>query len=67
MYKDVLRSIEGIEVFPVIGIIIFFTFFTAWLIYAFSMKKEQVNALSSLPLELDSDAHKNELTNESNV
>ncbi|ANQ51126.1 cbb3-type cytochrome c oxidase subunit 3 [Flammeovirga yaeyamensis] len=63
MYKDVLRSIEDVEIFPVIGILIFFTFFVAWSIYAFSMKKDEVAELSSMPLDLDEDTENNS-TNE---
>ncbi|NLR89785.1 MULTISPECIES: hypothetical protein [Flammeovirga] len=64
MYKDVLRSIEDIEIFPVIGFIIFFTFFIAWSVYAFRMKKESIAELSSLPLDLDDDTENNNSTNE---
>lgn len=55
MYKDVLRSIEGIELFPVIGIVIFFTFFMAWVIYVVKMKNSHIDELSAMPLEFDSD------------
>lgn len=63
MYKDVLRSIEGIDIFPVIGFLIFFTFFLAWSLYAFKMKKETVSEISSLPLDLE-DETENNSTNE---
>ncbi|PWJ41008.1 CcoQ/FixQ family Cbb3-type cytochrome c oxidase assembly chaperone [Sediminitomix flava] len=55
MYKDVLRSIEGVDIYPVIGIIIFFTFFLAWLFYVIKMKKESVDSYSMLPLDLEQD------------
>ncbi|AZQ60841.1 cbb3-type cytochrome c oxidase subunit 3 [Flammeovirga pectinis] len=63
MYKDVLRSIEGVDIFPVIGFIIFFTFFLTWSLYAFKMKKETVTEISSLPLDLEEETENNS-TNE---
>jgi cytochrome c oxidase cbb3-type subunit 3 len=50
MYKAILENISGIEIWPVIGLIIFFTFFTGVLIWAFRMKKEDVNHMANLPL-----------------
>lgn len=51
MYKDVLRSIEGIEIFPVISFIIFFFFFLGLLLYVFSMKKNWLKEMENMPLE----------------
>jgi cbb3-type cytochrome oxidase subunit 3 len=50
MYKAILENISGIEIWPVIGLIIFFTFFTGVLIWAFRMKNEEVNHMANLPL-----------------
>ena len=50
MYKAILENISGIEIWPVIGLIIFFTFFTGVLIWAFRMKKEDVAHMANLPL-----------------
>ncbi|KXX69560.1 MULTISPECIES: hypothetical protein [Flammeovirga] len=63
MYKDVLRSIEGIDIFPVIGFLIFFVFFLAWSFYAFKMKNDTVSEISNLPLDLDEEKE-NDSTNE---
>jgi hypothetical protein len=51
MYKDVLRSIEGIEIFPVISLIIFTLFFGGLIFYAMGLRKNKVEALANLPLE----------------
>ncbi|GAA4827404.1 hypothetical protein [Algivirga pacifica] len=66
MYKDVLRSIDGIEIFPVIGIAIFFLFFVAWIIYVTTMKKQDVDTYSAIPLDLDLD-DKIKANDESNI
>ncbi|MEO0583095.1 MAG: cbb3-type cytochrome c oxidase N-terminal domain-containing protein, partial [Bacteroidota bacterium] len=49
--KEVLRSIDGIDLFPVIAIAIFFTFFVLLLIYVMRLKKEEVQHMASIPLE----------------
>jgi cytochrome c oxidase cbb3-type subunit IV len=51
MYKDILRSIAGIEVYPVISLIVFVTFFTAVLVWAGRMSRGQIDHLSHLPLD----------------
>jgi cytochrome c oxidase cbb3-type subunit IV len=56
MYKDILRSIAGIEVFPVISLIVFVTFFTAVLVWTVRMSRSQVDRLSHLPLDDDNSA-----------
>jgi cytochrome c oxidase cbb3-type subunit IV len=53
MYKEVLRSIAGIEWFPIVGLVIFFTFFMLWLVYVMSMKKQEISVLESLPFGND--------------
>ena len=51
MYKDVLRSIEGLEVFPLISLSIFIVFFIALLIVMLTMSKQKITELSHLPLK----------------
>ncbi|MEO0898937.1 MAG: hypothetical protein AAFY71_21175 [Bacteroidota bacterium] len=51
--KEVLRSIDDVSLWPVVAILIFFTFFTVLLIYVIRMKKEEVNTLASLPINDD--------------
>lgn len=48
--KEVLRSIEDVSLFPVISILIFFTFFIGLLVYVISMKKTEVAEIASIPL-----------------
>jgi hypothetical protein len=56
MYTDVLRSIAGIEVFPVLSLVLFVTFFTAVLVWTVRMDRVRVDRLAALPLEDDSTA-----------
>jgi cytochrome c oxidase cbb3-type subunit 4 len=46
-------SIEGIEIFPLISFLLFFSFFIIVLIYVFRKDKKQIEELSNLPLEGD--------------
>ncbi len=51
MYKDVLRSIEGIEVYPIISLLVFFTFFTVLLAWFFLADRDRLDDLAALPLD----------------
>lgn len=49
--KHNMETIIGIEVFPIISFIIFFSFFVGLIIYVMRMKKDNVDSMSALPLE----------------
>lgn len=51
MYKDVLRSIEGIGLYPVISLVIFMLFFTTVFLWMFRIRKTHAVHMASLPLE----------------
>ena len=51
MYRTILESISGIEIWPVIALVIFFVFFVGMLIWVFRLKKEDVSAMANIPLE----------------
>jgi cytochrome c oxidase cbb3-type subunit 4 len=53
MYKEVLRSIEGVEVYPLISLLIFFVFFVGLLAWFFLADGERLQRLAHLPLEDD--------------
>ena len=53
MYKDVLQSIEGIELFAIIGMIIFVLFFTSMTVWLFVADKKYIKKMSELPLKDD--------------
>lgn len=61
MLTDSFRNIFHVEIYALIGFIIFFTFFVFVSIQAFRMKKDEVKKLSSMPLD-DSDITNNQTT-----
>lgn len=51
MLTDSFQNIIHVEIYALIGFIIFFTFFIFVSIQAFRMNKEEVAKLSNMPLE----------------
>jgi cytochrome c oxidase cbb3-type subunit 4 len=51
MYKEILRSIAGIDIFPVISLLIFVAVFTAAIVYAIRLDRQRLAVLSALPLD----------------
>jgi cytochrome c oxidase cbb3-type subunit IV len=54
MYKEILRNITGVELFAVVGLLLFMFVFVAFAAYSVVIKKPLVKHLESLPLEDDS-------------
>lgn len=53
MYKNVLQSIENIEIWPVISFVIFFVFFLCLLLWVFTTDKKFIDKMKSLPIDVD--------------
>lgn len=51
--KNYMDSIEGIEIFPIISLLIFFIFFVGLFYWVFTAKKEYIESVSNLPFEQD--------------
>jgi cytochrome c oxidase cbb3-type subunit 4 len=51
MYKEILRSIENIEIYPIISLLIFVTFFLGMFIWVVRVPKSYVNYMESLPMD----------------
>ena len=49
--KNHMDSISGIEIYPVISLIIFFSFFVALFWWVVTAKKEHIKEVSNLPLD----------------
>lgn len=49
--KHNMDTIAGIEIYPIISLLIFFLFFVALYIWVFSYKKETIQELSNIPLQ----------------
>ncbi|MFZ6010815.1 MAG: cbb3-type cytochrome c oxidase subunit 3 [Bacteroidota bacterium] len=53
MYKNVLQSIENIQIWPVISFVIFFVFFLCLLLWVFTTDKKFIEKMKGLPVEED--------------
>ena len=51
MYKDVLRSIEGIGLFPCISLIVFITLFVFMLVYVMKKSRKHWQEAAEIPLQ----------------
>ncbi len=49
--KHHMSEIDGIEIYPIISLLIFFVFFTALFWWVASSKKEYIEKVSQIPLE----------------
>jgi hypothetical protein len=58
MYTDILRRIAGIEVFPVVSLLLFVSVFTIALVWTVRLDTARVLRLARLPLdEPETDQH----------
>ena len=48
--KHNMETIDGVAIFPILSLVIFFTFFVGLGIWVFSYKKEKIKELSKIPL-----------------
>jgi hypothetical protein len=55
MYKNIMQSIAGIEIYPLISFGIFFVFFLCLLAYVVFSDKNHLSQMSQLPLHTDED------------
>jgi hypothetical protein len=53
--KHNLTSIDGVSIYPIISLLIFFLFFAFMLTYVIRMKKKEVNELSNIPFETNTE------------
>lgn len=54
--KGHMESIEGIEVYPIISLLIFFIFFMVLFLWVFTAKKNYIDAVSNIPLDNSNDS-----------
>jgi hypothetical protein len=50
-------KIDGIEIYPVVSLVIFVVFFLAVLVYVKKMRQSSVDEMSQLPLDLQKEPH----------
>jgi cytochrome c oxidase cbb3-type subunit 4 len=51
MYKEILQSIEGIEIYPLISLFIFLALFAGITIWIIRLDKKYVKKMETLPLD----------------
>jgi cytochrome c oxidase cbb3-type subunit 3 len=51
MYKETLRAIAGIGIFPAISLVLFIVIFSVMLVRVFRMDRADTEHLAGLPLE----------------
>jgi cbb3-type cytochrome oxidase subunit 3 len=49
-----METISGVEIYPILSLLIFFFFFVGLGIWVFSYKKEKITEMSAIPLNDDS-------------
>ena len=49
--KDHMQTIEGIEIYPIVSLLIFFIFFVVLFWWVVSAKKDYIRTVSELPFE----------------
>jgi len=47
--KHNMETIAGVEIYPIVSLLIFFTFFVGLGFWVFSYKKEKIQELSEIP------------------
>jgi len=51
MYKNVLQSIDNIQIWPVISFVIFFAFFLCLLLWVFTTDKKFIDKMKAMPID----------------
>ncbi|MFN4763315.1 CcoQ/FixQ family Cbb3-type cytochrome c oxidase assembly chaperone [Gillisia sp. Q332] len=54
--KGHMESIEGIEIYPIISLLIFFIFFVVLFLWVFTAKKDYIENVSQIPLDNSNDS-----------
>lgn len=49
--KGNLTSIDGIEIFPIISLVIFFSFFIGLGVYIFTADRKKIDEIKQMPLD----------------
>ena len=53
MYKEVLRSIDDVSIYPLISLVVFIIFFIVMLIGVYRTNKSVVDAMAIMPISDD--------------
>lgn len=53
--KGHMETIAGVEIYPIISLLIFFIFFVLLFWWVFTARKEYIQTVENLPLETDNE------------
>ena len=51
MYKEILRTIAGVEVYPVVSLVLFVVVFTIMLVWVARLDRKRLSGFAALPLD----------------
>ena len=51
MYKELLQSIDGVSIYPLISLVVFVIFFVVMLIWMIKVDKNYIKKMENLPFE----------------
>ncbi len=57
--KHNLATIDGVDIYPIISLLLFFTVFITMIIFVFNLPKKSIDEVSQLPLDLDINSKEN--------
>lgn len=57
--KGNLENIDGVTIYPIISLLIFFIFFSALFLWVFTAKKSHIEEVSNIPLNDDATINNN--------
>ncbi len=51
--KGYLTSLDGIEIYPIVSLLIFFLFFVGLIVYVIRVDKKEIDIIKNIPLDED--------------
>ncbi len=54
---NTLEQIEGVEIFPIISLLMFFILFSVMMYFVMTAKKEYIDEMKNMPLDDSDDLH----------
>lgn len=59
MFSNYLKDIEGIGIYPIISLLVFFIFFVVMLLWMFKIDKNYIKKMQDLPLDSNNNHNNN--------
>jgi len=66
MISNYLSSIENVDIYPIVTLILFFIVFVGVVIWIFTRDKEYITELENIPLDKKKSINNSEMENEEN-